>query len=69
MAWWKTVGFSVSIIIHMRIVNTIYISKEKAVHYYVDLIVQVFEENSEITQGYGGWGGGGVETGWWVNIN
>ena len=26
------------------------ISKEKAVRYYVDLIANVFEENSEITQ-------------------
>ena len=29
------------------------ISKEKAVRHYVDLIVKVFEENSEITQGGG----------------
>ena len=31
------------------------ISKEKAVRHYVDLIVKVFEENSEITQGGGFW--------------
>ena len=30
------------------------ISKEKAVRHYVDLIAKVFEENSEITQGGGG---------------
>ena len=41
----------------MRIVNTICISKEKAVRHYVDPIVKVFEENSETIQG----GGGGVE--------
>ena len=34
----------------MRIVDTICISKEKAVSHYVDLIVKVIEENSEITQ-------------------
>ena len=32
----------------MRIVNTMRISKEKVVRHYVDLIVKVFEENSEI---------------------
>ena len=37
----------------MRIVSTMCISKEKAVRHYVDLIVIVFEENSEITQGWG----------------
>ena len=35
----------------MRIVNTVYISKKKAVRHCVTLIVKVFEENSEITQG------------------
>ena len=35
----------------MRIVNTMRISKEKAVLHYVDLIVKVFEKNSEIAQG------------------
>ena len=35
----------------MRIVNTMRISKEKAVLHYVDLIVKVFEKNSEIIQG------------------
>ena len=34
----------------MRIVDTICISKEKAVSHYVDLIVKIFEENSEVTQ-------------------
>ena len=34
----------------MRIVNAMCISKEKAVRHYVDLIVKIFEENSEITQ-------------------
>ena len=34
----------------MRIVNTLRISKEKAARHYVDLIVKVFEKNSEITQ-------------------
>ena len=33
------------------------ISKEKSVCHYVDLIVKVFEENSEIIQGGGGGGG------------
>ena len=37
----------------MRIVNTLCISKEKAIRHYVDLIVTFFEENSEITQGGG----------------
>ena len=32
----------------MRILNIVCISKEKAGRYYVDLIVKVFEENSEI---------------------
>ena len=32
----------------MRIVNTMRISKEKVVRHYVDLIVKVFEETSEI---------------------
>ena len=35
----------------MRIVNTMRISKGKAVLHYVDLIVKVFQKNSEITQG------------------
>ena len=35
----------------MRIVNTMRISKEKAVLHYVDLIVKVFDKNSEIAQG------------------
>ena len=35
---------------NMRIVNTLCISKEKAAHYNVDLIVKFFEENSKITQ-------------------
>ena len=38
----------------MRIVNTMCISKEKAVRPYVDLIAKVFEKNSEITQRGGG---------------
>ena len=38
----------------MRIVNTMCISKEKAVRHYVDLVVKIFEENSEITQRGGG---------------
>ena len=38
----------------MRIVNAMCLSKEKAVRHYVDLIVKVFEENSEITQRGGG---------------
>ena len=38
----------------MRIVNAMCISKEKAVRHYVDLIVKIFEENSEITQAEGG---------------
>ena len=37
----------------MRIVNTMCISKEKALRHYADLIVKVFEENSEITQRWG----------------
>ena len=41
----------------MRIVNTKCISKEKTVLHYVDLIVKVFEENSEIIQGRGKAGG------------
>ena len=50
----------------MRIVNTMCISKEKtvkAVRHFADVIVKVFEENSEITLGGGGGGGqeGGVE--------
>ena len=36
----------------MRIANTICISKEKAVHHYVDLTIKVFEENSKITPGF-----------------
>ena len=49
----------------MRIVNTMRISKGKAVLHYVDLIVKVFQKNSEITQGVvcvcvGGGGGGEV---------
>ena len=55
-ARWKSVGFSVSFIIHMKILNTLCISKDKVVRHYVDLIVKVFEENSETTQG-GGRGG------------
>ena len=43
----------------MRIVNTMCISKGKAVRHYVDLIGKVLEENSEITQGGAGGGGGG----------
>ena len=49
----------------MRIVNTMRISKGKAVLHYVDLIVKVFQKNPEITQGVvcvcgeGGEGGGG----------
>ena len=35
----------------MRIVNTLCISKEKAVRHYVDLIVKVFKENPKIAQG------------------
>ena len=38
----------------MRIVNTMCISKEKAVRHYVNLIFKVFEETSEITQRKGG---------------
>ena len=38
----------------MRIVNAMCISKEKAVRHYIDLIVKIFEENSEITQAEGG---------------
>ena len=49
----------------MRIVNTMRISKGKAVLHYVDLIVKVFQKNSEITQGvvcvWGGEGGEVVE--------
>ena len=48
----------------MRIVNTMRISKGKAVLHYVDLIVKVFQKNSEITQGVvcvGGEGGEGGE--------
>ena len=44
----------------MRIVNTMCISKEKtvkAVRHFADVIVKVFEENSEITLGGGGAGG------------
>ena len=41
----------------MRKVNTLCISEEKAVRHYVDLIVTVFKENSEITR----YQGGGVE--------
>ena len=41
----------------MRKVNTLCISEEKAVRHYLDLIVTVFKENSEITryQGGGSW--------------
>ena len=49
-AWWTTVGFSVSFTIHIRIVNTMCNSREKAVRHYVDLVIKVFDENSEITQ-------------------
>ena len=45
----------------MRIVNTMCISKEKtvkAVRHFADVIVKVFEENSEITLGGGGGAGG-----------
>ena len=35
----------------MRIVNTLCISKEKAVRHYVGLIVKVFKENPKIAQG------------------
>ena len=48
----------------MRIVNTMRISKGKTVLRYVDLIVKVFQKNSEITQGVVcvcGWGGEGGE--------
>ena len=41
----------------MRKVNTLCISKEKAVRHYVDLIVTVFKKNSETDQS----GGGGFE--------
>ena len=37
----------------MRIVNTMYLSKEKTVCHYVDLIVKVFGSNSKNTQGWG----------------
>ena len=47
----KICWLSVSFIVHMRIVNPLRSSKEKAIHHYDDLIVTVFEENSEITQG------------------
>ena len=36
----------------MRIVNTICISQKKAIRDNVDLIAIVFQENSEITQGF-----------------
>ena len=50
----------------MRIINTMRISKGKAVLHYVDLIVKVFQKNSEITQGVVCvWGGGGGGGGWW----
>ena len=50
-------GFSVTFIIYLRIVNTMCLSKEKAVCHYVDPIVKVFEGNSKIIQGHGGRGG------------
>ena len=54
----------------MRIVNTMRISKGKAVLHYVDLIVKVFQKNSEITQGVVCvWGGGGGGGGGLLNAN
>ena len=53
MASWKTVSFSVSFIIHIKIVNTFCINKEKTVWHYVDLIVKLIKGNYEITQGGG----------------
>ena len=52
-AWWKSARVCVSFIVHMRKTSTLCISEEKAVHHYVNLIVRVFEENSEITQEWG----------------
>ena len=37
----------------MRIVNAMYISKEKAVGHYVDLIVKVFQEISKLLSVWG----------------
>ena len=48
-AWWKSVRFSVNFIKNMKTVNTLRISKEKALQHYVNLIVKVFQETFEIT--------------------
>ena len=51
-----------SFIIYMRIVNTIFISKEQVVCHYVDLIVKVFEKILKLSRvrGEWGWGQGGL---------
>ena len=55
-----------SFIIYMRIVNTIFISKEQVVCHYVDLIVKVFEKILKLSRVRGEWGGG-VECQLWIS--
>ena len=49
LAWWKSVCFFNNFIINMRIVNTLCISKEKALCHYVNINVKVFVETFKIT--------------------
>ena len=49
-AWWRTVGFFVSFINHVRIVNPICISKEKAVRHHVDLMISLLNFSWKISK-------------------
>ena len=49
LAWWKSVCFFNNFIINMRIVNTLCISKERALCHYVNINVKVFVETFKIT--------------------
>ena len=49
MALWKSILCSATVIINMRIVNILFISKGKVLRRYVNLIVKVFAESFEIT--------------------
>ena len=44
-AWWKSADFFVNFFISKRIVDTSCISKEKALHQYVNVIVKSFKES------------------------
>ena len=48
MDLWKTILFSASFVINMRIVNIFCSSKEKVLRHYVNFIVNVFAESFEI---------------------